>query len=238
MDVNLQQEWANVSGSPLAFLGTVVLSWIVIWLIQRHFHRTRIENLESRLKLRDDEIARLERSACAPTASAPVASEIETAPPANVDRKAINRSRPTPAEPSGPQAVAQSSPRDEKRVFLGESITPGFLMGLCAEKTAIHGQRSTSVYIGKWMRLEGLVNNISDHGYRLFVSVRVPITRAGTESDTLVWLSFTGDRDQLEIMQKGDKIVAVGQIKAIKELEIDLTDCELVHGAGFLAPAL
>jgi hypothetical protein len=210
MDVNLQQEWSNVSGSPLIFLGTVLLSWIVIWLIQRHFHRTQIDNLESRLRLRDDEIARLERNAAAPTGSAIITVEKAPAPQ--------KRARPAPA----PIPIAKPVPQVQRegRIFVGPNVTIGFLTGMYANVTSAQAARAVAAYVGKWMKISAPISNVYADGT---VVIEVPDAKS-----IITMLEFSSNREELEILHVGDILNAIGRLDRINRYDVTLVDCELV----------
>jgi hypothetical protein len=61
MDFNLQREWGNVSGAPVTFVASFLIFAALVWLFLYFLKRHQVGDLESRLKLRDDEIAEYKR---------------------------------------------------------------------------------------------------------------------------------------------------------------------------------
>ena len=55
------QQFSTVLGAPIPFLLVVGIVGFAIWVVVKHLKANQIENLESRLKLRDDEIADYKR---------------------------------------------------------------------------------------------------------------------------------------------------------------------------------
>ena len=57
----ITKNWAVIREAPEAFFALVVVAFVICWLIVRHLKANQIGNLESRLSLRDDEIADYKR---------------------------------------------------------------------------------------------------------------------------------------------------------------------------------
>lgn len=127
--------------------------------------------------------------------------------------------------PPAPLAAAET---DKSKVILGANVTADSLMAAARDKTALHADRAVGMYIGKWIKVTGIVDNISDHGETLHMCLDVPIDYKGTKMMAPIWLEFPGDRDRLEITHHGDQITALGRIKRITGATMELGECSLI----------
>ncbi len=144
---------------------------------------------------------------------------------------------PPPREAAAVHAAAPEPPpkaaEKQGRVFVGESITPEYLIGIFREHTAIQGATLTAAYLGKWMKVSGSLGNVisttPDRAQLTFERAEVPLTER-------TWFHYTGFYmmfsrpwiDHLAIAKRGDKLTVIGQIERIDSVSVQLKNCELV----------
>lgn len=197
-----------MSGAPILSLLTLVLVIGIVWTVLHFLYKHRMDGLK-------EEIDRLRAR--------------ESTPP--VKARALPAPRPmtaTPAAAKKKNSPAPASASPPEKVFVPDGVTPSSLMALCDGKTAMQAEALTNVYVGKWIEISGSLTNISDHGESLYVSVNVATVFSGMRTTATVWLTFKGDRDFLEMLQKGAQLVAIGKIRRIRNVSMDFDDCELI----------
>ena len=153
----------------------------------------------------------------------------------------LNRSRavqmtpgPPPSEATALHAAAPEPPRkaaeNQDRIFVGESITPEYLIGTFRERTSIQGAKLTADYLGKWMKVSGSLGDVISTTPNL---AQLTFERAGVPR---TWFDYTGFYmmfkkpwiDRLAIVKRGDKLTVIGQIERIDSVSVQLENCELV----------
>jgi hypothetical protein len=127
-----------------------------------------------------------------------------------------------PAPAPAPAAPLSADQATSGRIFV--NATPEYLSGLFKGQTVIQANTLLAVYIGKWMRLDGEVNDVlSRRGDRvqvMFIKAGSPITfmRFHTEA----WV------DRVAVLRPGDRITVIGQIEEASSTQLQLDFCELV----------
>lgn len=198
----------------LPFLLALIIVGIGMWRAMGWRYGATIETLEHRLKLRDDEIARQNPQPALPTPLVPA-------------------SAPGKADERLPSATTREVSREtaQGRVFLGKSMTPKALMEICRNKTRMQAKKAVEVYVGKWMKIAGTVSNITDNESWITVHLETVKLTNETMGDwytmATIALYFRGQREHLEVLQKGDMITAIGEIETITQESIGLEKCEL-----------
>ena len=144
---------------------------------------------------------------------------------------------PPPVEATAVHAAAPEPPRkaaeNQDRIFVGESITPKYLIGIFRDHTDIQGAKLTAGYLGKWMKVSGSLGNVISTTPNLaqLTFERAQLSRAGP-----TWFDSTGFYmifkkpwiDRLAIVKRGDKLTVIGQIERIDSVSVQLENCELV----------
>lgn len=112
----------------------------------------------------------------------------------------------------------------QERIFVGESITIEHLTDFFADHTAIQAMKLTEVFIGKWMRIAGAIDEVvptrPGHAQVSFRDIRDPYLFLYFEDQ---WI------ERLAIMKPGDKLEAIGRISKIDRLAVSLENCELMN---------
>jgi hypothetical protein len=201
----LQQEWQTVSGAPFLTIGAVVVIGLALWAILHFLYRHRIEGMK-------EEIDRLRARAPTPPAKAnPAPLSAPAARPAAKKKNAgaaDNRKVELPPQPAD-------------RIFVGDNVTPRFLIDQYEGVTKMQGDRVAGAYIGKWMKISGTVKNVYPNG-------SVTIEHPDRKSVSMFSLDFKNDLERLEILHPGDRIDAIGQIQSLGQWDITLNDCEFI----------
>lgn len=110
--------------------------------------------------------------------------------------------------------------------YVGSGVTPEFLISLCRDVTAVQGERTAAIYIGKRMIVSRTVTDVQPPLPLLNV-VPVLSTGTGPEADVSMW--FPKDSlERLEQIPKGARITVDGLIHAINGHSLTLNECELV----------
>lgn len=126
---------------------------------------------------------------------------------------------------ASPEQSQTSTRMDSKgRIILGPSNTPEYLTGFFRNELAIHAERRTKDFIGKWMRVSGNVEDISE-GYPKG-TVRVTTHRSGIVS--IIFLRFDAEwHDRVMLLQRNQTITVLGSIRSIESYYLHLEHCEL-----------
>lgn len=107
------------------------------------------------------------------------------------------------------------------RIFLGPDITPQFLYSRLEGYTAIQAKKLLDIYVGKWMKLSGAVDHVSESSDgSCLVRFRGEIR---------IYMSFEKKWiDQLSILRPGSNITVIGRIESVEAMGVNLGNCELV----------
>jgi hypothetical protein len=197
----------------MPFLVLLAVLTAATWRGLTWHYRERIESLEHRVRLRDDTIANLERGAAAPIR----ASASEQKRPAT---------EPINLPPLG-FAPPPNSSRD--RIFVPEGVNTEFLRNLYEEgHTNLQADKLAQAYIGKWIRVQGSVSNVSKIGEKVSVLIKGGHSPFDADYLTALWLSFEADHERLEMLRSGDTVTAIGKIDRFGKFDVHLEECELV----------
>jgi hypothetical protein len=148
---------------------------------------------------------------------------------------------------SGPQTIynapvtihhAQPRPVIPSRVFVGESITADYLLGLfhVPGRTSSQATKDIEPFKGKWMPISGSMKDVSWSEGREFAHMVFEQDREKSIDHTnpLYWVSiyliFRKDWiAQALILRPNDRIKVIGQIERVDATSLQLENCELVN---------
>lgn len=129
------------------------------------------------------------------------------------------------SEVSTPISPTEEPPKSSPgRVLLGPNLTPQYLAAQMDGKTAYQSERLLEIYIGKWMRVRGPIENISTTIIDNIMIVTLDVgnsMKAGLYFDKSKWL------DHLSILPVGATILAAGKIRKVERFWIWLNECDL-----------
>jgi hypothetical protein len=128
---------------------------------------------------------------------------------------------------------AEMASQKEDKIFVGESITPNYLLSFFEEHTGIQAAKMAKPFIGKWMRLSGrlgeVLSSAPEHGAQL--SFQREDVKGEKDWSYYITVYMRFDQpwlDRLAILRRGDQVTVVGQIKRVDPLVLNLDHCELV----------
>jgi hypothetical protein len=123
--------------------------------------------------------------------------------------------------PQREQEVLKSTQKNE-RIFVGASITPGYLVGFFRDHTGIQAQKLSEAYIGKWMKVTG--------GFAQLTFQRVAKETPTWVDYIVIYMYFRGTWiDRVAILKRGDEIAVIGEIEEVNAVHIKLQNCEIVQ---------
>ena len=100
--------------------------------------------------------------------------------------------------------------------------------------TSLEADNAMRPYIGKWLKIEGVVRDVSDYRDIISIHLDLPETKEIDLSLGGISLRFKKDRwmQHIETIKKGDFVKAVGIIDRIDRWTMSLEDCELIEVKG------
>jgi hypothetical protein len=108
------------------------------------------------------------------------------------------------------------------RVFV--DVTPDYILDLGKDQTTVHRQIRVGIYLGKWLKVSGLVRNVtaipSQSG---IVTISLGDNRGIDLYFNMTWI------DRVQLLKVGQNISAIGEIDQIRRTEIVLQNCELTE---------
>lgn len=115
-------------------------------------------------------------------------------------------------------------PGSDGRVILGRGLTPVYFINELRGKTTYDIERATQIYVGKWMRFEGEIEDIRlTEGTGEF---RVTFKQPPGESYVGATFAITWS-DHMSIKKAGERISLIGKIRQIERNWIWLVESAL-----------
>jgi hypothetical protein len=101
------------------------------------------------------------------------------------------------------------------------ALTPEQLVGVYKNRTTLQGEKLASTYIGKWMTVSGVVEDIS--------KPRFGISLVFYRGEILIVMYFEESATEpVSALSRGDTVTVRGKIKQIESRNLLLESCELV----------
>lgn len=131
--------------------------------------------------------------------------------------------------PKAPQAEEVKDGEQEERVpppsertFVDAS--PEYLLGFFNEHTSAQAGRLITPYIGKWMRVSGVVLDVDSESDRTIIRLR------GESIRTMVTALFTEQKwiERVETLRQNQPITVIGRISRVGRISLWLERCEVV----------
>lgn len=132
-------------------------------------------------------------------------------------------------EADATQLQTESQISQSGRIFVPKDVTMDSLMGLYRGHTNLQGEKLTHVYLGKWLRVDGILTNLSsyqDGSYSVFMVRKGKPKNQHDSVPTLIFDPEWGDR--LATIPVGGNISVIGKISKIQKYSVWLENCELV----------
>lgn len=212
---SIGNQFVTVWNAPIPFLAALLVVGYVIWRICQWQHGVRIAHLTSQLELYRE---------------ATTIGAASAAPATPAEREAPQQPEPQ----AGPRPPASLRPAKRKtaetgpRVLLDDSVSLQTLRDLSATgATTIAGQLAAERYVGKWMKLEGKVENVVSGGLSM-----VMVTLQNDKTPGRLPLTNLFFRDHLErvsALEAGQMIKAIGRFTKLTPIALMFYDCELLE---------
>ncbi len=122
----------------------------------------------------------------------------------------------------------ESDPKDSCPVINGRivvNVEPNYLTGMFKGYTILQAKKLAENYMGKWMKLAGPINDVTQLGDTYIVYLENHLYQSGATVSMRFDKSW---KDRLSVLKIGDNIVVLGQIKEIDRTVVLLDKCELI----------
>ena len=123
----------------------------------------------------------------------------------------------------GPTGALPESTPAEERIFVSESIYS--LVEPYQKYTSVQAGKLAEVYLGKWLKVNGEVSEVSRRlgrkGYEILFYI-----------DRKIFIQAEFERqwdEHLRLLRRDQSISAIGKIRGLNSSQIWLEDCEIVH---------
>jgi len=104
-------------------------------------------------------------------------------------------------------------------VFLSETVTIGFLVSLCENKTTVQAHKAALPYYGKWFRFKGPIDDVAT--LRNITLVRL------THDDGLISVEIEDQPSLADVLHIGEVITVIGRIRMIGSTGLHLEKGEI-----------
>lgn len=139
---------------------------------------------------------------------------------------------PLPATATATDTVSTSaskSPEPAHHILADGRIivnaTAEYITGFFRQHTAIQAQLLLAPYIDKWMKVSGVVGEVSEHSSLISLSFSYD---KHPDSMPLMYFQYEW-KDRLIILRRGDHVTVLGQITALSDQwYVKLSNCELL----------
>jgi tRNA_anti-like len=152
----------------------------------------------------------------------------------NVPQPSIGAEQRAPAHsaemlsPNLPAAPGNSEAEETGRIFVPDSVTPNYLVNIFKNNINIEAVAQTAKYMGKWIKVEGPVNDIMSITANTMFIVLVPDNGWDLSRHFLIYFTFHGQwLKNVELLRRGDNVSVIGKIDTIDSVRLKLEDCEL-----------
>jgi hypothetical protein len=135
---------------------------------------------------------------------------------------------PSTFNPKPPKEDGLSSPSKQlaERVFVGEGVTPQYLLDLYKDHTSIQAGKLFETFRGKWIKIRGRIHDIGTVDKTLLVWLQ---TGGSSGKSVKVCLCFPSEwHEKLSTQVRGDRLAAVGKIAQVMKDMLCVDDCELM----------
>ena len=199
----IAREWRVIQQAPFAFLAIAAVLAFAIWKILQREFVTRLANASSTNEMLRERLERSETSDALTIAA--VQQQHEVAP----SSRSIARSESVDIEPPGPKE------------FIGEGVTLDHLMGIFEGRTDVQARAMLADQIGKWINIEGPVNNVNAMGKGIMVVLK-------TGDGGLIFCNFKEPSNDLVKLSVGTPVHIRGRIEELGPFTVMVEDCELL----------
>jgi hypothetical protein len=141
---------------------------------------------------------------------------------ANNEPPALDRV-PSPSSTGFQKTQENHAPTLDERIVV--DVTPEYLVGFFREHTTAQAKKLLEAYIGKWMKVSGVVQDVESNPNHYLV-----LFRPSSVNAPLIWAHFREQRwmERVLTLKLGDNLTAFGQITNADHLTLFMDNCEVV----------
>ncbi len=213
--------WATISHNPFPFISAIIIVVGAVWSFVHYIYSSRIESLNHRLDLRNDEVERLEKGLA--SISLPPSIRADAASMEN-DVLAITSKMESPLV-----ALAVKEERGEGKIFIPDGRIYELIIKYHRE-TTFEAENASKPFIGNWLSVTSTVTNVRDNGKYMTVTIDIENIEDCPDDITfgIVSLYFSKDFDALKMLRKGDMVSAIGKLEKVDHSGFSLGECEFI----------
>jgi hypothetical protein len=120
--------------------------------------------------------------------------------------------------------ATDATPVIEARIFAERTAEE--LMNFFAGHTTVDANKLLEVYMGKWLQVSGVFDDVTAHHLGLTVYIELP-------NHSSVFMQFEPEwHDRLLMLKRGSIITVVGKIHRVSWTNLALRECELIRLPG------
>lgn len=144
------------------------------------------------------------------------------------ERRSGQASPATIAVEADRKPETSSEPKPSSRVLpngrVVVNVTTDYLRGLFEGRTDVQAQKEVDIWIGKWMPVSGVVDDVQGDE-----SWGFSVTFDDLPFPSKAWMRFNGAwAGRLSVLKPGDAVTVLGKITAVNGAQVTLEECELV----------
>lgn len=210
--------WRAFQATPLPFLTCFCIIAGATWWFARNLYSERLETLEHRLKLKDDEIAKLEKL-----------NNPSSSTNANAVTDLIRQAAGSASEDSPLLSAKVDTALADGRVFIPQGRIFELIDRFRSE-TNIAAKQAVQPFIGHWMAVTSVVLNVREKPEHMSVTLDLERVMGCPENVGvgIVTLYFKRNFEELKMLRRGDTLSAVGRLEEVEPHGFTLEECEYV----------
>jgi hypothetical protein len=202
------QQWSAVQSAPGLYIAALIAVGLATWAAIHFLYKHRMEGLREELAKEERENRRLKQKL-----DEVVVSTLPSKP-------ARAKSRPTP------RSEVKAMPADAvDRVMVPEGVQAETLRAFFKGKTALEGKRLLEPYLGKWMRVSGVVRDVENND-TLGWTVSIDDDPEALLALITLYL-LDGEGPKAEMLRRDAMVSALGRIEKADQYLVSLADCVL-----------
>ena len=123
-------------------------------------------------------------------------------------------------------ADEKTAPSPSERIYV--NVTPEYLTSFYNQHTAFQAAKLVEPYIGKWITVFGIVNDVTSESR----GTKIYIVRPKEDSGFLLIVASFHEQtwiDRIVLLRREDKVAVVGQIKSVDSRSVWLDYCETIQ---------
>lgn len=124
------------------------------------------------------------------------------------------------------QQVSTPDTKKIERIFLPPDVDYRYLADLYREHTSIQADQLAARYIGKWMRLTVVIDNVAHYGGGDYYSIISFLNERPTIVGEMEFDANWGDR--VAILRRGSTVTVIGILSRVSSSGLNLKNCELL----------